>query len=1102
MRKFLRLFRPASASGEIDNVYSSGNSAVESILPTNEAQFCHLVAGVLDYAIFLLDADGHVMTWNAGAERIKGFRADDIIGEHFSRFYTSEAVSAKWPEHELEVASQTGRFEDEGWRVRQDGSQFWANVTITALRDENGGVRGFLKITRDLTDRRQAEEKLRISEERSRLLIEGVRDYAIFMIDPRGYVTTWNTGAERLKGYTASEIVGEHFSKFYPPDLVQAKWPEHELQQAAEHGRFEDEGWRVRKDGTRFWANAVITALKDDQGVVRGFAKVTRDLSERRLAEENARKLLQEEASRKAAEAAAREIEQQKEQLRVTLTSIGDAVIVTDIDGRVTFLNPVASRLTGWNAEEAVGQPLERVFHIINEKSRKTVENPVERVFRENIVVGLANHTALISKDGKEVPIEDTAAPIRDEQGRTGGAVLVFRDVTEARHALEARLRLAAIVESSDDAILSKNLDGIITSWNRGAERLYGYLHEEIIGKPLYLLVPPEHQQEIPAIIQRIRQGEKIEHFETQRIRKDGRRVDVSLTISPIKDAEGRIIGASKIARDITERKRVEQSLRVHNERLRLLWQAAVVLLDANNPDAMLQRVFHTVADHLGLDCFLNHQVNESGDGLRLASYFGITAEQARQMDRLKYGEGICGSVALTQEPIVATDIQDSTDPHFQFMKSLGFSSYVCNPLTTGGKVIGTLSFGSRRNRCFTHDELEFVQTLTRYVNVAYERLQVILQLQHSDRRKDEFLATLAHELRNPLAPIRTGLEIMKMADNDPETVQEIRDTMERQTEQLIALVNDLLDVSRITMGKLELRRCRVELADVFESAVEASTPFINEAGHELTVSVPQEPVFIDADPHRLAQVISNLLNNAAKYTPESGKIQLSATRENGQVLISVKDNGIGIPSEMAGRIFEMFAQIERPLEKTYTGLGIGLTLVKSLVEMHGGKIEVHSEGENRGSEFIIRLPVLVDQAPQTNVVPLTPDSANRARKRILVVDDNRAAAEMLSKVVKMLGNDVMTAGDGQQAIELAADFHPDVILMDLGMPKMNGYDAARHIREQPWGDKIVLVALTGWGQEEDKQRTRQAGFDHHLVKPAEPTALQEILSAKRNNKG
>jgi PAS domain S-box-containing protein len=888
------------------------------------SEFVQLVAGVRDYAVFLLDGQGNVLTWNAGAERIKGYAATEIIGQHFSRFYPNEAVSSGWPAHELEVAAATGRFEDEGWRVRKDGARFWANVVITCLRGDQGEVRGFLKITRDLTDRRQAEAKLRLSEERFRLLVEGVTDTAIFMLDPQGNVLTWNAGAERLKGYEGAEILGRHFSCFYAQDAIDRGWPAELLRRATAEGRVEDEGWRIRKDGARFWANVVITPLRDESGELRGFAKITRDLTERRQSEENARRLLQEEAARQAAQEATRELERQREQLRVTLASIGDGVIVTDTAGAVTFLNPVAAELTGWSPHEAAGRPLEQVFSIVNESTRKPVESPVKRVLREGVVVGLANHTVLIAKDGREIPVDDSGAPIRDGSGVVYGAVLVFRDVTEARRAIEARLRLAAIVESSEDAIIGKTLDGIVTAWNKGAERLYGYTAEEIIGKPLSVLVPPESPDELPALLERVKQGERIEHFETQRMRKDGARVEVSLTVSPICDAQGEIVGASKIARDITARKEEE-------------------------------------------------------------------------------------------------------------------------------------------------------------------------------RRKDEFLALLAHELRNPLAPLRNGLQVIQMARGDWSAVEHVGAIMQRQLEHLVRLVDDLLDVSRISRGKLQLRRERINLADVVASVLEACEPLVKDHEDELTVSLPQEAIYLEADKTRLAQMLSNLVVNAVKYSDPKSRIWLSAVRDRNEAVICVKDTGIGIPPDMLPRIFELFTQVDRSLEKSEGGLGVGLTIVKRLVEMHGGSIEARSEGPNKGSEFIIRLPIASPPAPRPEMSREDRPFRATGPHRILVADDNGDAARSLAMMLEVAGHEVRTARDGREAVEAAAAFRPELILMDIGMPNLNGYDACRRIRELPWAKNLLIVALTGWGQDDDRRRSQEAGFDSHLVKPVDPAAL-ELLLAERES--
>ena len=369
------------------------------------------------------------------------------------------------------------------------------------------------------------------------------------------------------------------------------------------------------------------------------------------------------------------------------------------------------------------------------------------------------------------------------------------------------------------------------------------------------------------------------------------------------------------------------------------------------------------------------------------------------------------------------------------------------------------------------------------------------VQLRDTDRRKDEFLATLAHELRNPLAPIRNALQIMHLTPDDKPSREQARRMMERQLGQMVRLIDDLLDVSRITRGKLELRKERVELAAVIGTAIDTSRPLVEDAGHELDVSLPTDPVYLDADPVRLAQVFSNLLNNAAKYTERGGRIWLAVERRDGEVRISVRDTGVGIPAESLTSIFEMFNQVDRSLEKSHGGLGIGLTLVKRLVEMHGGSVEARSDGPGKGAEFIVRLSAVgVSRVTQQSRAE-DARRPNIARCRILVADDNGDAAESMGTMLRLMGNEVRTVHDGVQAVEEAAAFRPDMVLLDIGMPRLNGYEAARRIRRERWGKDMVLVALTGWGQDEDKRRASEAGFDQHFTKPVDPVHLERLVA-------
>jgi PAS domain S-box-containing protein len=377
------------------------------------------------------------------------------------------------------------------------------------------------------------------------------------------------------------------------------------------------------------------------------------------------------------------------------------------------------------------------------------------------------------------------------------------------------------------------------------------------------------------------------------------------------------------------------------------------------------------------------------------------------------------------------------------------------------------------------------------------ERRLAELALQNADRRKDEFLATLAHELRNPLAPVCMGLELLKLSANDAQATEEVRTMMQRQLQHMVRLIDDLLDVSRITRGKLELRKQQVDLADVVKDAVAATKPLIDGAAHRLTVRLPDKPLLLYADANRLTQVLTNLLNNAAKYTPREGRIELTVEHSGGEVLIQVADSGIGIPAEKIDSVFEMFTQIHQGAELASSGLGIGLTLVKRLVEMHGGEIRVHSRGQNSGTTFVVRLPAVSEPPAAVNGIPHDADVAPMAVKRkVLVVDDNPDALESLSRLVALLGSDVRQARDGLEALEIGRSFHPDIVLMDLGMPKLNGFEAAHRMRLEPWGRDLALVATTGWGHDDDRLRATEAGFDRHLVKPIEVAALRDVLAA------
>jgi PAS domain S-box-containing protein len=767
------------------------------------------------------------------------------------------------------------------------------------------------------------------------------------------------------------------------------------------------------------------------------------------------------EAMRRAQRRAA----ERGELLHVTLRSIGDAVITTDNDGCVTYLNAVAESLTGWTQRDALGQPLDSVFKIVNEQTRQPVENPATKVLREGVVVGLANHTVLIRKNGHELAIDDSAAPIRDELGQVSGCVLIFRDVTAQRRLeqdkasqLEAAQFLGSIVENSDDAIVSKSLDGIIQSWNAAAERVFGYTADQAVGHHISLVIPPERIAEEDRILASLRAGRRIEHFETERQRSDGTRISVSLTISPIKDADGTVVGASKIVRDITDRKRAEAE------------QQKFVTLIENSTD------FIGICDLNGMPLFVNRA------GLKMVGLDDMERARRTPVSSFFFPED---QPWIMNEffPSVLEKGHGEVEVRFRHFKT-GEARWMAYKVLTLLDDMGQPVALATVSQDVT-DRKRFEDTLR----------SVATDLSEADRRKNEFLAMLAHELRNPLAPIRHAIQALRLTENDGKSVHAATEMLERQVGQMVRLVDDLLDMSRIGRGKIELRKDRVEIAPIINQAVEATLALYKSMNHELTVILASHPIYLDADPARLAQAVGNLLNNACKFTDSGGHVWLTVEQDRAEVVIRVRDNGIGIEADQLPRLFEMFMQLDTSQERSREGLGIGLPLVKNLVEMQGGTVEAHSEGLGRGSEFVIRMPT-VAEIPTPLPREATAEPLPRVRRRILVVDDNEDAAEWLATVLQLNGHETHVAHDGLEAVKAAERIRPDAVLLDIGLPRLDGHEACRRIRAQSWGKDLLLVALTGWGQEEDRQESRDAGFDTHLVKPVDDKVLLKLLAS------
>jgi PAS domain S-box-containing protein len=689
--------------------------------------------------------------------------------------------------------------------------------------------------------------------------------------------------------------------------------------------------------------------------------------------------------------------------------------------------------------------------------------------------------------------------------------VLVSGDAEEPDYPVQALL--AAIVESSDDAIVSKTLDGRIRSWNAGAMRLFGYTAEEVIGKPITIIIPPELHEEEHRILEKLQRGERIDHFETTRVTRDGRRIPISLSVSPVRDSRGVVVGASKVARDISERKRAEQALR---ESERLLSAEADALVKLNESSSRLWRS-RTLQE--GLEVMLAAVIELLGadkgnvqllEGRGKDGVLRIAAQRGFQPDFLEHfrevsadDECACGRALRSGQRIIIEDVEAEASLRAP-ARGADYRSVVTTPLIGGdGKPLGMLSAHFRSVHRPGERELRRLDLYTLQASDFIQRCRMEQALRHNqealheaDRRKDEFLALLAHELRNPLAPIRYALATSRKAGRTLEQQKRAEEVIERQVAHMSRLLDDLLEVSRITHGTLELKKSRTELTVVLGAAIEAARPILDSRHHTLSLDLPKQTVRLEADPVRLAQVFSNLLINAAKYTDAGGSIELRATREESAVVVAVRDNGIGISADMMPRLFTLFSQAHTALARSEGGLGVGLALARGLVALHGGRVEARSDGPGRGSEFIVRLPTGAPALEVSQLEVRADGPATDAGLKILVVDDSQDAADTCATVLELSGHEVQTAYSGRRALELARTFRPHALLLDIGLPDVNGYELARTIRAAPWGGGMVLIAVTGWGQGKDRRRALEAGFDHHLTKPIAAETLESLLQS------
>jgi PAS domain S-box-containing protein len=1197
-----------------------------------------------------------------------------------------------------------------------------------------------------------------------------------------------------------------------------------------------------------------------------------------------------------------------REQLLTTLRSIGDAVIATDPQGRVTFMNEVAQALTGWKLREAEGKELPEVFRIVNEETGEVVESPVAKVIREGATVGLANHTILIAKDEREIPIDDSGAPIRNAAGKIVGVVLVFRSITERRQAEELRRKLASIVESSEDAILSKTLDGIITSWNASAERLYGYSAEEVLNRPVSILAPPDRSDEIPNILQRLRRGEKIEHFETRRVTKDGKLIDVALTISPVRNSVGVITGASTIARDITTEKRARQALRESEDRLQQALEAARMgtwewniltgeitwaetleplhglapgsfkgtfeafdeLIHPEDRELLRQSISRAIEERTDYDiefrivwpdgsvhwiagkgrafhdetgkavrmtglamditdrkraedalragenryrafvrnsseaiwrfeleepvsidlsedeqlehCYRYGYLAECNDamaamygfshaeeivGARLGDFlvredeqnveylrgfirsgYRLTEAESHELDRegnpkyflnnlvgiiegrkllrawgtqrditerqlaeqalresealfrrvvesniigvsfstfdgritdandaflqmlgctreelraglVRWDEltppeysylderaieeikatGACtpfekehlrrdgsrvpvlvgsarldetsqacvcfivdlteqkraaertarlqaltaalsealtpaqaasavltqgltavgahaGSVAIladhggelelvdavgfpsellanwrrfpvtsdapvaeavrTGEMVLIESLQaeESPYPRLASLDTINDSrALAAVPLILEGRTIGAMGLTFKESRNFEEDDRAFMLAIARQCAQAIERARLYqaerrlrAEAEEANRTKDEFLATLSHELRTPLTAMLGWTRMLRMKELDEPTSAHALETVERNAKAQAQLIEDLLDVSRIITGKLRLDVRPIELLPVIEAAMDAVRPAAAAKSIEIKTQLDPFAGPVSGDPSRLQQVIWNLLANAVKFTGRGGQVEVRLERAPAHIELTVKDTGQGITPEFLPFVFDRFRQADGSTTRLHGGLGLGLAIVRHLVELHGGTVKAESAGEGQGATFSVQLPLAqsrhadfglrIDDKADENSAARHPPSAILQGLRVLVVDDEEDARVLIQTVLEKQGAEVSAVGSAREALDALETFKPDVLVSDIGMPDEDGYDLIRQMRSRSLarGGGIPAAAVSAYVGEDNRQRALASGFQLHVAKPVDPEELISVV--------
>jgi PAS domain S-box-containing protein len=803
---------------------------------------------------------------------------------------------------------------------------------------------------------------------------------------------------------------------------------------------------------------------------------------------------------------------------QIVASAVDYAIIATDLQGLIVSWSEGARRLLGWSEAEMLGQPLDRFF-TPEDRAGGVPQREMEGARRTGRAADERWH---LKRSGERFWASGELMPLRDETAAMTGFVKIVRDRTQHQladaklrqlndtlKASEERLQLALDVGGM--GVWQANLRTQEIVWWPGMAEIHGLpAGSAPLGASEYprLIHPEDRDRVLQAVRDTIaQQGPRLIEY---RVLWPDRSVHwVEARSKLFADSNGEPWAVAGVCLDITRRKRVESDLL-------FVAQASAELATLTDYQSTLEKIAQLAVPQFADWCMVDVLADDGSlERVAVAHANPEREHLAREMRRRFPPDParIAGAGPLnilrSGQPERVPEITDellaqavSQSDYLSALRALGVHSYIGVPLSVRGKTLGVITFVTgESHRRYSRRDLALAEDLARRAAVAVENATLLRALRESDRAKDVFLATLAHELRNPLAPVWNGLTIISRAPQDTKRVVQVAGMIERQVGQLARLVDDLLDVSRITTGKIVLKRVRCDLGAIVRSAIETSRPHIEAARHGLSVELPDQPLETDGDPVRLAQVFANLLNNASKYTRPGGQIEVVAQAEPEWLVVRVRDTGEGIPPEMLGKVFGLFTQVTHPAERHQGGLGIGLSLVEGLVRLHGGTVEARSAGIGHGSEFVVRLPPLrrepqgEDQTMAGDTAPAPLDVPERRAPSILVVDDNIDGAATLAELLQMLGCRVRVANDGGSALAIVAEMAPDVVLLDIGLPDLNGYEVARRVRAMSGIGQPRLIALTGWGQEQDKRLAAQAGFDDHWTKPVDPMRLQQLAA-------